>query len=197
MHASFRLVVVSALLFSCGGKVIFDTGSTGAGGATSTNPSSTHGSGTTVSSTKATTVNSVNSGVTVGQTGSTAIAVTTGTGPGCVDPGAPPGSTVGTTDCGFMPCNAASNCFEACSALYDCGLAMCGPGGKRLCPGMNDSASEHDIFAQSLASCLGACQSTPAFKSIVDPTDCVQTIQTFNSLAAPFKQFCMFGPGQG
>src|SRR5260221_13087147 len=119
MRASFQLAIVASDLVSVGGKVIFDTGSSAGGASTSsTNVSTTH-----ASTTHASTGVSVVTGVTT-----TAISVTTGTGGSCFDPLAPPGATVGTTDCSKMPCTAASTCEEVCSALYDCGLAKCGPG---------------------------------------------------------------------
>jgi len=188
MRASFVFTATTAaFLFSCGGKVIFDTGSS-AGGSTNTTGFGPTGSVVTSTHASAVTGTSVVSGVT--STGITTAAVTTGTGQSCVDKGAPSGSMVGTTDCGFMPCNTASKCVEVCSALYDCGLVTCGPGGAQLCPGAHADAAEHDAFIATMGGCAQACMQMPAIKQIIDPTDCITTIQTLEGVAPGFKAFC-------
>jgi len=193
MRASFLFTASTvAFLLSCGGKVIFDTGSS-VGGATNTTGFGPTGSAATSTHASAVTGTSVVSAVT---TTTITTGVTTGTGQNCfLDKGAPPGSMVGTTDCGFMPCNASSKCVEVCSALYDCGLIPCGPGGAHLCPGFHDNGAEHDAFITTMGGCAQACMQNQQIKSIVDPTDCPGTIQTLESLAAGFKMFCDAGGG--
>ena len=193
MRASFVFTATTAaFLVSCGGKVIFDTGSS-AGGAPSTTGFGQTTTAVTSTHASAVTGNSVVSAVT--STGITTAAVTTGTGQSCIDKGAPPGSMLGTTDCGFMPCNASSKCFEVCSALYDCGLVTCGPGGAQLCPGAHGNPGEHDAFISSMGGCAQACMQQPGIKMIIDPTDCVTTIHTVEAAAPGFKAFCENGAG--
>jgi hypothetical protein len=207
MRGSFYLAMVSAALVSCGGKVVFDTGSSAGGASSSTNPFTVgHGTGTTAHTTTGVT-SAVQSGVGVGvssvtgvTTGFSAIAVTTGTGGNCFDPGAPPGSTMGTQDCGFMPCSQASNCLEVCSAIYDCGLAKCGPSGAQLCPAFQDSSTQHDGFFGGFGGqigCLKNCAALPLIKQIVDPTNCNATIQLLKSVSPQFNAYCLSGGPPG
>ena len=183
MRSSLKLLSLSALLVSCGGKVIFDTasGTGGIGGAANTTSVVT---GTT---SKATTTTNVGTAVaTVGSTVATSVA----TGPGvCTDPGPPPGSTIGLGDCGGKVCTNAS-CAEACSALYDCGLAVCGTAGGQLCPGFGHNPAQHDGFAAGMGGCIQSCGQQPAIKGIIDPTQCDQTIQALKGVSNAFKNYC-------
>jgi hypothetical protein len=186
MHCPLPIAILSAALSACGGKVIFDTGSAGTGGAPT---SSTHGATTSKTSSAIAVSATTNNGV-VGSNVST-----TDSGGNCKDPGAPAGTSLGATDCSQQPCSAASTCFEVCSALYDCGLAKCGPGGTKLCPGFGNNAGAHDSFITAPGGCAQNCMMTPALKQITDPTDCVATINMLKAAAAPFKQLCEGGPG--
>jgi len=151
--------------------------STGGTGGTGTGSTTVTSSGSTTATTSATTA--------------TTSASTTSSGGGmCTDPGAPTGATVGTTDCGNMPCMDANTCAEVCSALFDCGLAKCGPGGAALCM---YAPSTHDAFING--GCVPSCMAAPAgtFKPTVDPTNCDMTITTNKTNNGTFKTFCETG----
>jgi len=122
---------------------------------------------------------------------STSAAATTSTGATvCVDPGAPPGSKLGTQDCSGTDCYTAP-CEEYCSALYDCGLATCS-GMAQLCPGFAGTAAEHDAYVgpSSSPGCIENCHLL-----YVDPTNCAGTIDTAKSQSVAFADFCNNGGG--
>jgi len=182
MRSSLKLLSLSALLVSCGGKVMFDTAA-GAGGKGGTANTTSAVTGTTSKATTTTNVTTV--GTTVVN-----VAASVTTGPGfCSDPGPPPGSTIGLGDCGGKVCTNAS-CAEACSALYDCGLAVCGTAGGQLCPGFGHNPAQHDGFATGMGACIQSCMQQPAIKGIIDPSQCDQTIQALKGISNAFKNYC-------
>ncbi len=188
----FLLLAVCPLL-ACGGKVIFDTSSTGTGGVGGA-PSTTNVSGSTSQSTVGDVSSDTGMGVvatSVGTTVGTSVASTVTTGAGtCTDPGAPNGSMDGIADCNKGPC-ANSPCAQVCSAIYDCGRAICGSPGAQLCPGFADNPINHDSFVMGgMQGCMQQCQQTPAIKQIINAGDCQNTISTLKNISPDFANVC-------
>ncbi len=166
---------------------------TQAGGAASgTGSTTTATASTTVASTTVTATSTTNASTT---TGTKAMAATSSTGTSsgaCTDPGPPGSATLGTTDCGGMPCESTNSCDEACSVIYDCGLATCG-GNAQLCPSF--AGATHDTWITMQNGCDAICNQMPGLvKMIANPKDCQGTIANAK-VNAQFATDCNGGGG--
>ncbi len=133
----------------------------GAGGSGGTASSSKSGS---VSGSKSASGSKASTNVSATQTGTTDVVATSG---GCQlpDPSAP------------------TTCPDACSDLFDCGVLLCDD--EFPCPGF------FQIDKQSfMMGCVPQCSQQMALISIVDPSSCDTTVETFKSLSFDFAQQC-------
>jgi hypothetical protein len=88
---------------------------------------------------------------------------------------------------------APSDCFQACSDLYDCGLEP--DGATQLCPGFTGTATEKNsfLFGSGADGCIANCEALPALVALVDPNDCPTTVETISGVNATFDDVCQFG----
>ena len=79
-----------------------------------------------------------------------------------------------------------TNCDQACSALYDCGLQS-DANGMQLCQGFTGAFREKSQFVMD---CVDTCNTNPALLGLIDPSDCRGTISTLKSLSPDFSDVC-------
>jgi hypothetical protein len=195
MSRLFFLPISSVLALGCGGKVIFDTGSTGMGGA----PATTGVTTTYVTAGISTTISTTNVGTNVG---STAIASTTGVQVGSVTVGSTTGSGSTTIQCGMATCNGAVD--ECCASPNG---AMCIPKGAPCmglaldcssaanCPPSEVCCAKPGGMMTLTATCLPDCGSGPAVVQLcATSAECTGGKKCFNGPDG--LKFC-FMPGGG
>ena len=83
--------------------------------------------------------------------------------------------------------SAALTCETGCQALFDCGLE----GNPPYCV---YTAADSDTFVPG---CITQCMDQMALLAVVDPEDCMGTIDTVKTLSADFADVCDNGVGQG
>jgi hypothetical protein len=94
-------------------------------------------------------------------------------------------STGGGNMCQLPDTTAPATCVEACSDLYDCGALTCN--GQQNCSNFDGTPMNKATFTSV---CEPQCNSQMALISLVDPSSCDTTIQTFTSLSMQFAQAC-------
>lgn len=79
------------------------------------------------------------------------------------------------------------DCFNECSALYTCGLTSGPMGMMQLCEAFTGSPQEQGEF---VTGCVATCIKTPFVSQLIEPNDCVQTVEALSSAWPEFNQFC-------
>ena len=153
--------VASITVVGCGDSA----GTGGAGGAATTGTtvtgSSTHATGTGTSTSGSTT--------TTAASGSTTASSSTG------------GATCA------VPNDQNDTCDHACAAAFDCGALVC-TAPDQLCTGFAPMGGLTKV--QFTSSCVPQCMQVPAFKAVIDVTDCAGTIAAIKGNSAAFAGIC-------
>ena len=150
-------ICLAAAVPACGGSVVFEEdGAGGSGGTSSSSKSGSQSGSKSVSGSKT----------------SSAISATQSS------------TVVGTpATCSLPDTTPPTNCQQACSALFDCGLLFCG--GQQNCPAFFPQDKQSFMMG-----CIPGCNQQMAIISIIDPSSCDVTVETIEALNPQFQGVC-------
>lgn len=163
MKSAIAIVTVSASLAACGGIVQFEPGGEGGEGGGGDGGNG----GTSTSAPSSTESVSANQSSSQSQSSSSA------------------NTTVSSVNAGGSASTGpATDCVSACTILYACGLE------DGNCPGFTGEAAQQAAFS---AGCVEGCEETPVVISLIDGSDCAQTVSTLKGVSVEFAEVCEFG----